>query len=309
MDWLVTVYLGLAFWARVVIIFFIIVIIFWILLVRKILFVLSVIPFLINKIFRLCYLIVELPISFLHRRFGTLFYKIDNGMSAVGKKIDSVLESWYHRWHSSKKKHLVAAGILYILLIFIVVIVPTFAKSQESPLKLGESLYMKGEFLCVKWLETNGWYNEPQQQIKSEEIYMQIGNKNILLNGELVIIDSEPLTISDKTYIPIRIVIEALGGSVEWDEKTQNIFLDINQKQLSLNTLSGETDLNGVKKRLINTPVEIEHCIYVSAREVLELLDFQVEWFENHQIINIYNHDIKLEMDENVVADISIKLK
>jgi hypothetical protein len=45
----------------------------------------------------------------------------------------------------------------------------------------------------------------------------------VLLNGQHINFDVPPQIINDRTMIPMRVIFEALGTEVEWDEDTQTI--------------------------------------------------------------------------------------
>lgn len=56
---------------------------------------------------------------------------------------------------------------------------------------------------------------------------MQIGNPMMNVNGESREIDpgrgTVPVAENDRTLVPIRAIIEAMGGTVNWDEETQTV--------------------------------------------------------------------------------------
>ncbi len=58
---------------------------------------------------------------------------------------------------------------------------------------------------------------------------LQIGNPNMTINGVSQEIDpgtgTVPIVLNDRTMLPVRAVIEAVGGTVSWDENTQTATL------------------------------------------------------------------------------------
>ena len=66
--------------------------------------------------------------------------------------------------------------------------------------------------------------------IRSNTIVMQLNNPQMTLNGIPREVDSgrntAPLIIDDYTMVPIRAVIEAMGGSAFWDSGEQKILLE-----------------------------------------------------------------------------------
>lgn len=59
-------------------------------------------------------------------------------------------------------------------------------------------------------------------------IEMVIGNTSITINGIKKPIDSSPIIINSRVYLPARYVAEALGYSTSWDSSTQSIIISAN---------------------------------------------------------------------------------
>ncbi len=55
----------------------------------------------------------------------------------------------------------------------------------------------------------------------------------IYVNDESIHSDSDPTIINDRVYVPVRVVSEALGAEVNWDEKKQTINIDSNIKRIA----------------------------------------------------------------------------
>ncbi|MDI6603610.1 MAG: copper amine oxidase N-terminal domain-containing protein [Thermoanaerobacteraceae bacterium] len=60
-------------------------------------------------------------------------------------------------------------------------------------------------------------------QDKNVNIKLIIGKKEIVINGENKPIDVEPLLMFDKKMIPLKLVAEALGAQVKWNDETGNV--------------------------------------------------------------------------------------
>lgn len=61
----------------------------------------------------------------------------------------------------------------------------------------------------------------------SNTIVTILGDKNAYVNGELVVLDIPPLTIKDRTLVPIRFVSESFGANVEWDDVNRIVFITL----------------------------------------------------------------------------------
>jgi len=74
----------------------------------------------------------------------------------------------------------------------------------------------------VSW---NGDTNTVTAVKADTTIVLQIGNITAYKNGQPIILDVPPKTISDRTMVPLAFVGNALGANVRWDEATQSIYI------------------------------------------------------------------------------------
>lgn len=134
--------------------------VFLLLLHTPVLKILSLLPFMLKGIFRVLYLLLEWPISALHKFLGGAVYRIDNGFSACGKKIDTWLECWYGAWHTPKSwgKYaavaVAACGVCYLS-----VIAPDYFHVETDNWKAtGRAVYLQTESALTSFMEEQGWY-------------------------------------------------------------------------------------------------------------------------------------------------------
>ncbi len=112
------------------------------------------------------------------------------------------------------------------------------------------------------------------------KIVLQIGNKNVVVDGKAFANDVAPIIQGDRTLVPIRVIIEALGGSVDWDEATRTVTINIDGKVLTL---------------VIDQPIPgfgqgatiMDNRTYVPIRYVAEYVGAYVEWIAATQQIVI----------------------
>ncbi|MDF2627511.1 MAG: Cell wall hydrolase/autolysin [Symbiobacteriaceae bacterium] len=55
----------------------------------------------------------------------------------------------------------------------------------------------------------------------SDTIVVTVGSKQALVNGQVVELQIAPQIVNDRTMVPLRFIVEALGGTVEWDPATR----------------------------------------------------------------------------------------
>ncbi|RKI87773.1 hypothetical protein D7V94_20350 [Parablautia intestinalis] len=142
--------------------------IFWWILGKVIIRLASFFPCSLKSVFRGIYLLIEAPVCWIHERVGSSFYEIDNGLSGIGKKIDTFLERWYTKWKNTVKSHIVLSIVIYgILLVWICVSHNTEGIDENS--FNGQTVYLKVEDKLVDWLEVHNLYGQPIEEVADFE--------------------------------------------------------------------------------------------------------------------------------------------
>lgn len=133
--------------------------------------------------------------------------------------------------------------------------------------------------------------NAEADSTKWTTVIMNIGSPTMTVNGEEREIDhgydTAPIIQNGRTIVPIRAVVENMGGSVEWDNESQtiSIYRDDNIVELKIN--SERAYVNGEEYTLDAVPVIINSRTFLPVRFVSEGLGFDVEWNESLQQITI----------------------
>ena len=122
---------------------------------------------------------------------------------------------------------------------------------------------------------------EPSKGEKKEiVIKMQIGNKNIDVNGKTITNDAAPIIRNDRTLIPIRFITESLGGKVDWNGVTKEVTLNIDGKEIKM-TVGKTLEKYGV------APVIIDGRTFVPVRFVADELGATVAWDDATKTVTI----------------------
>lgn len=92
---------------------------------------------------------------------------------------------------------------------------------------------------------------------------------------------TSPMTISGRTMVPIRAVVEAMGGTVGWDGATQKITLTARGNVVEM--WMGKTDIkiNGAAKKMDVAPVSKNSRTFVPVRFSAENLNCKVDWINS----------------------------
>ena len=119
---------------------------------------------------------------------------------------------------------------------------------------------------------------------------MQIGNPVMMVNGEEKNIDDNgtvPVVESGRTLVPIRAIIEAMGGDVKWDGETNTAVLTLGDDIITLVIGSETAFLNEEKHTLDVEPKIINDRTMLPIRFIAESFKFSVDWDEKTETITI----------------------
>lgn len=120
---------------------------------------------------------------------------------------------------------------------------------------------------------------------------MQINNPLMTVNGEEKEIDpgmgTVPLIRNNRTLIPVRSLIEEMGGTVSWNNEAQETTLSLNGDTIRLTVGSTDAYLNESVHTLDTPPVIINSRTFLPVRFIAESFKFNVEWDNVRQLISI----------------------
>lgn len=121
-------------------------------------------------------------------------------------------------------------------------------------------------------------------------IIMQIGNPWFTKNGTLYSIDDNgtvPITRQDRTLVPVRALVEALGGTVEWNEALQGVTMSLDGTILDLFINRTRAYVNDQPAFLDVAPILHNERTMLPIRFIAENFGATVEWEEETQCIYI----------------------
>lgn len=116
-------------------------------------------------------------------------------------------------------------------------------------------------------------------------IILQLENPKLNKNGILEEIDvgrgTVPIIISGRTMVPIRAVVEAMGGKIEWDNSTQKITISARNNKIEVWVNKTDIVINGVKSKMDVSPAVRNGRTYVPVRFIAENLNSKVDWINS----------------------------
>lgn len=130
---------------------------------------------------------------------------------------------------------------------------------------------------------------EEQQQRRDSLTMLYIGKPRMTVGDSEMSIDpgrtTVPMIQDGRTLLPIRAVVEALGGTVDWDGDNQQIIIHYREYDMALTLDSHVAQVNGLTMRMDVPPVSIDERTMVPLRFVAEMLGMGVVWNGEDQSI------------------------
>jgi hypothetical protein len=122
-------------------------------------------------------------------------------------------------------------------------------------------------------------------------VVLKVGNPTITVNGISKKIDaqgSKPIIKDGRTLLPIRTLIESLGGEVQWNEKEQKVTIELNGHSVVFWIGKTTALVDGYKTTLDVAPQIINGRTYIPLRFVSENLGATVDWDATTKTVTIY---------------------
>lgn len=128
-------------------------------------------------------------------------------------------------------------------------------------------------------------------------IQMKINQPQLQINGEVFNLDKDPKVVpiikDNRTFLPIRIIIETWQGNIEWNNVLKQVTITVDQNKISLTIQKSEAMVNGKTKNIDENkqvvPFILNGRTMLPLRFIAENLQSQVEWdAKTQQITLIY---------------------
>lgn len=128
----------------------------------------------------------------------------------------------------------------------------------------------------------------------SNKIVLQIDEPMMMVDDKEQEIDpgrgTVPVIVSSRTLVPIRAIIEAMGGTIGWTQSEQRVDITLKSKQLQLWINKTTAKLNGAQLAMDVPPMLMNQRTMLPLRFVSENLGCKVDWDNSTQKITIsYN--------------------
>ncbi len=110
----------------------------------------------------------------------------------------------------------------------------------------------------------------------------------VFVNGRNIDFDVAPTIENNRTLVPMRAILEALGLEVSWDEATQTVTATNGKIEVEL-LIGGQAYVNGKPSNLDVPAKIINGRTMVPLRFMSEAMGWQVGWDDDTQTVTIIN--------------------
>ncbi|MDO5398915.1 MAG: stalk domain-containing protein [bacterium] len=111
----------------------------------------------------------------------------------------------------------------------------------------------------------------------------------ILLNGSQIKTDTEPVIENDRVLVPLRVLLEAMGAEVSWNESEQRVTIVFNGRSMELHIGAQEMVVDNETILLDAAPEIINDRTMVPIRAIAEACGCKVDWDSDSREVMVVN--------------------
>ncbi len=139
------------------------------------------------------------------------------------------------------------------------------------------------------------------ERMLSLSVMMKIHNSRLYINGNEQISDVAPTVINGRTFLPLRIIGEGLGGTVSYDEATETVTVLRNGKTVTLTVGLPAVTVDGVTSEIDAAPFIESGRTLVPVRAIAEGFGMHVHY--DNGLVLITEDEIDAVNQANIIAD------
>ncbi|MBP2000330.1 hypothetical protein J2Z69_001349 [Paenibacillus shirakamiensis] len=119
----------------------------------------------------------------------------------------------------------------------------------------------------------------PTPMPTESSVWMKLNSKSLTINGKVTMMDTMPMVWMNKTYIPLRYLGEGIGANVQYDAKTQSVWVTAGSDTLKFWINKDFMEVNGMRKSVgAKVIVNKDGRTVVPVRFIAELLGWNVNF-------------------------------
>ena len=133
--------------------------------------------------------------------------------------------------------------------------------------------------------------NENTKNSFDSLIVLKIGDPNATINDAKYEIDpgrgTVPYILNSRTMLPLRFVIESMGGEVGWNGAEKKVSININGSLIELWINKKSIKIDGQEKQIDTAPVIVNARTFVPIRFVVENAGINIAWDDATKTVTI----------------------
>jgi exopolysaccharide biosynthesis protein len=130
-------------------------------------------------------------------------------------------------------------------------------------------------------------YLSRKQPAPKQTIKLVVNEKTIKIGDQFKDLDQAPILEKGTTLVPIRFVVDAIGGEVEWDAKTQKVTVHLDGDRIEMWIGNKDINVNGQVAASLLAPRIVNQRTMVPLRLVSEHLGWKVSWDQSTKTITL----------------------
>lgn len=113
-------------------------------------------------------------------------------------------------------------------------------------------------------------------------------NLKLFINSQEINSDVEPIIVNDRTFVPLRVISEQFGASVNWNAASQEVTVTKNTKVISLRIGSKTVYSDNIPAVIEANPFIKNNRTMVPLRFIAEQLSADITWVEPARTVDIW---------------------
>ena len=137
-------------------------------------------------------------------------------------------------------------------------------------------------------IDVNDVGQTPAIPLAEKTISMKIGSPYALRLNDAKKLTAAPALIDSVTMVPLRDVVEYMGGELKWEPEKQRINISFKNRRIIMTVGSKIGFVNGIATPIASAPLLIDGVTMIPVRSVATAVGCEVEWIGDTQNIYIY---------------------
>ena len=128
---------------------------------------------------------------------------------------------------------------------------------------------------------------------------------SLTLDEEIIETEAAPVIIDSRTLVPVRALFEAMGGSVDWDPKTEKVTVQYDDTTVIMTVGSKNAKVNGTDQTMdVAAQILPSGRTYIPVRFAASSLGFGVDWDDENRTVSITSPGYTKE-EPTLITDIT----